>query len=211
MKIKAFNYLLICGIALSIISCKTDIKSVDSQSKEDNCYPNNDRPSQAITYPEMASMFKEYDNGQKIVLDEYIAKKTKGRDSIATISQFFSIDELKQYIAYIEKLSEEKEIALTGVKIFTAAYPSDYKIEEYQNRVSFILMPTANIGDQKNVAYEPLKSGKGKPVSMQSILNKYADETTRNINRASVFSINLRQDEPSSGLNRGTVFPPHDD
>ena len=182
-----------------------------TESKDDTCYPNSDRPSQAITYPEMASMFKEYDNGQKIVLDKYIASKTKGRDSIATISEFFSIDELKQYIAYIEKLSKEKDINLTGVKIFSAAYPSDYEIEEYQNRVSFILMPTTNIGDQKNVAYEPLKSGKGKPVSMQSILNKYADETTRNINRASVLSVNLMQEEPSSGLNRGSLNPPYGD
>ena len=210
MKTKTFYYLLICCISLSIISCNTESKTTKTKSKDDTCYPNSDRPSQAITYPEMASMFKEYDNGQKIVLDKYIASKTEGRDSVATISEFFSIDELKQYIAYIEKLSKEKDINLTGVKIFTAAYPSDYKIEKYQNRVSFILMPTTNIGDQKNIAYEPLKSGKGKPVSMQSILNKYADETTRNVNRASVLSLNLMQEEPSSGLNRGSINPPQD-
>ena len=91
-----------------------------------------------------------------------------------------------------------------------AAYPSDYKIKEYQNRISFILAPTTNIGDKKNIAYEPLKSGIKKPVSMQSILNKYASETTRNVNRASIFSLNLRQEDPSSGLNRGELGPPHD-
>ena len=44
---------------------------------------------------------------------------------------------------------------------------------------------------------------------MQSILNKYADETTRSVNRASIFSLNMREYDPSSALNRGTLNPPH--
>jgi hypothetical protein len=159
----------------------------------------------------MASMFKEYDNGQRVVLNNYITKKTKGRDSIATISQFFSLSQLKQYIAYIERLSKEKEIELTGVRIFTAAYPSDYEKKEYRNRVSFILTPTTDIGDKKNVAYEPLRSEMKKPVPMHNVLHEYADKTTRTVNRASVFSLNLLPpDIDSSALNRGSLTPPLD-
>lgn len=169
---------------------------------------NSDRPTQAISYPDMASMFKEYDNGQKIVLDEYIREKTKGKDSIATVSQFFSLSGIKQYIAYIERLSQEKKIDLTGIRIFTSAYPSDYKIKEYQNRVSFILAPTADIGIKKNVAYEPLQSTIGNPVSMKSVLDRYADETTKTVNRASVFTLNLMEGDESSALNRGQIEPP---
>lgn len=197
------SILSILFMTFLLSSCK------ENPIKEKNCYPNNDRPTDAITYKDMASMFKEYDNGQKKVLDEYISKKTKNKDTVATISQFFSISELKQYIAYIEKLSEEKKIELTGIRIFTAAYPSDYEKEEYQNRISFILAPTTNIGDKKNIAYEPLKSEMNKPVSMQSVLNKYADQTTRTVNRASIFSLDFGGDDNSSALNRGTVAPPH--
>ncbi|APZ45266.1 hypothetical protein BW723_02670 [Polaribacter reichenbachii] len=194
---------------LLIVSCNAEKSNPD---KEDlSCYSNNKRPSQAITYKEMASMFNEYDNGQKILLDKYITQKSKGKDTVATVSEFFSIDELKQYIAYIEKISREKDIKLTGVKIFTAAYPSDYKIEAYQNRVSFILMPTTNIGDDKNVAYEPLKSTKGKPVSMQSVLHKYAGESTKKVNRASILSFRfMQEDDDSSALNRGSIDPKTD-
>ena len=193
-----------------LISCNQEKNNTGSE--DISCYPNSKRPSQAITYKEMASMFKEYDNGQKKVLDEYISIKTKGKSNEATISEFFSIDELKQYIAYIEKLSKEKEIKLTGVKIFTAAYPSDYKIEAYQNRVSFILMPTTDIGDKKNVAYEPLKSSKGKPVPMQNILNKYADEATKKVDRATMLTLRFMQDDDddSSALNRGALHPKTD-
>jgi hypothetical protein len=205
MKNKITKHTVFFAVSLFFISCKSDC----NHEKELNGNQNSERPSQAITYPEMASMFKEYDNGQRIALNNYITIKTEGKDNIETISQFFSLSEIKQYIAYIERLSKEKEINLTGIRIFTSAYPSDYKIKEYQNRVCFILAPTTNIGDQLNIAFEPLESVKMKPVSMKSILDKYADETSRTINRASFFSLNLWQDNPSSALNRGNIYPPY--
>lgn len=196
--IKLFSLLVLSTL---VFSCGTEVK------KQENVV-SSQRPNQAITYPEMAAMFKEYDNGQKKVLDGYIKKKSKGKDTIATISEFFTIEELEQYLSYVKRLSAEKEINLTGIKIFTSAYPSDYKIPEYRNRVTFMIAPTAKIKG-KNVAYEPLKSTMRRPVSMQSVLNKYADETTKKVNRASVFSLHLFQDDDrSSALNRGTLSPP---
>lgn len=205
MKIKSTKFIVFFTLSILFFSCKSETKH--EGSIKDN--QNSERPIQAITYTEMASMFKEYDNGQRIVLNDYISKKSEGVDTIATISQFFSLSEIKQYIAYIERLSKEKEIELTGIRIFTSAYPSDYKIKEYQNRMCFILAPTANIGDQKNIAYEPLESGMSKPVPMISILDKYADETTKSVNRASVFSLNVISSDDSSALNRGPITPPY--
>ena len=205
MNLLSKNYFTIIIVLLLMCSCKSEC----NHSEHNNIEQNSKRPSQAITYQEMSSMFKEYDNGQRLVLNDYISKKSKGKDTIATISQFYSLSELKQYISYIERLSKEKEIELTGVRIFTSAYPSDYKIKEYQNRVSFILAPTTNIGVRKNIAYEPLKSGIKRPVSMKSILDKYADETTRSVNRASVFTFNLMAGDNSSALNRGQTNPPY--
>lgn len=185
-----------------IISCQNE-KPSDCLEKE-----NSNRPSQAITYKEMAKMFKAYDNGQKKELNKYIKKKSKGRDSVATISQFYSIEELKQYIAYIERLSNEKEIPLTGIKIFTSAYPSNYSKKEYQNRISFILAPTTEIKG-KQVAYEPLQSSKGKPVTMMSILHKY-DSLAKNKGKDSlVFVLKNGKEDESSALNRGTGTPPY--
>lgn len=204
MKFLNTKYLVLFTFSFLLFSCGNECKhDVKTLKKE-----NSSRPSQAITYEEMASMFKEYDNGQRIVLNDYITKKSNGKDSVATISQFFSISELNQYLAYIERLSAEKEIPLTGIKIFTSAYPSDYKITEYQNRICFILAPTTTIKG-RNVAYEPLQSGIKSPVSMQSILDKYADPTTRSVNRASIFSFNMMAGDNSSGLNRGSIGPPH--
>ena len=46
------------------------------------------------------------------------------------------------------------------------------------------------------------------PVSMKSVLDKYADETTKTVNRASVFTLNLMEGDESSALNRGQIEPP---
>ncbi len=70
------------------------------------------------------------------------------------------------------------------------------------------MAPTTNIGEQKNVAYEPLKSDLKKPVSMKSILDKYSEEAKRGANRASFLSLHLQQDIQSSALNRGSINPP---
>lgn len=197
--------LSIVFLSIFIFSSCTTHKQEDGMIK---IIKSTKRPSQVITYPEMAAMFKEYDNGQKRVLDNYIAKKSRGKDSTATISEFFSIEELDQYLNYIKRLSAEKEIELTGIKIFTTAYPADYKIPEYRNRVTFMIAPTAKIKG-RNVAYEPLKSSTGKPVSMQSVLNRYADSVTKGVNRASFFDIALQgDDDDSSALNRGNIEPP---
>lgn len=195
------NFFFILIFTSLIVSC--------SQESITKCpEQNSKRPAQAINYEEAASMFKTYDNGQKKVLDEYIIKRSRGKDSISTVSIFFEIDELKQYIAYIERLSKEKEIELTGIRIFNAAYPADYEKEEYQNRTTTILFPTANIGDKKNIAYEPLESGIKKPVSMQSILKHYMNNKVEEVNEAS-FLFNLQGGgRKSSGLNRGVGAPP---
>lgn len=196
------NFFVFILFTFLIISCQNE-KPSDCLEKE-----NSKRPAQAINYEEAASMFKTYDNGQKKVLDEYIIKRSRGKDSVSTVSIFFEIDELKQYIAYIERLSKEKEIELTGIRIFNAAYPADYEKEEYQNRTTTILFPTTNIGDKKNIAYEPLESGIKKPISMQSILKHYMNNKVEEVNEAS-FLFNLQGGgRKSSGLNRGVGAPP---
>ncbi len=208
MKSKLTKLFFLFLFSILITSCKKEIIK-ESDNEDRSCYPNSERPIQAISYQEMAAMFKEYDNGPRNVLNDYRTKITKGKDSVATISMFFKLSELKQYIAYIERLSEEKEIDLTGVRIFTSAYPSDYEKKELQSRITYMLAPTTNIGDAKNIAYEPLKSGVKNPVSMKSILDKYADETTKNVNRASFLPFNMRQSDRSSALNRGNNHPPY--
>jgi hypothetical protein len=87
MKTRLNRYIIFFTLIIFLFPCK----SKSNEEVKLNDIQNSERPSQAITYPEMASMFKGYDNGQRIVLNNYITNKTEGKDSIETISQFFSL------------------------------------------------------------------------------------------------------------------------
>ncbi|QOD60158.1 hypothetical protein H9I45_12515 [Polaribacter haliotis] len=196
------NY-FVFALCISVLFSCDPVKPKDCNS----CYNNNERPSTALTYQEMASMFEEYDNNQKKVLDE-------NAGGVETISMHYTIEQLKQYIAYIERLSKEKDIPLEGIRIFSAAYPANYKDEKLQKKQTLILSPTTTIKGKKNVAYEPLYSDNGNPVAMQEFLNKFTNENTRKVSRASILPnifarLSPPQDLESSSANRSNVYPPY--
>lgn len=172
---------------------------------------NDSRPKDAITYKEMAGMFHQYDIGQRKVLNKYRKEFTGSKqDTIETISHFYQLEQIKQYIAYLEKLSKEKEIKLTGLRIFSAAYPKNYSDKKLRGRHSLIFMPATNIGKFTDVAFEPLYSGKGEPVKFTKFLNQFGSKETKQVQRASFLpTLTTTQDLLSSGLNRGKLAPPY--
>ncbi|TMM32434.1 hypothetical protein FDT66_02930 [Polaribacter aestuariivivens] len=173
---------------------------------------NNTRPSNAITYKEMAAMFHQYDVGQKKVLDKYRGDFTANKnDTIESVSHYYEINQLKQYIAYLEKISKDKEITLTGIRIFSAAYPKNYKDKSLSGRYTLIFMPTAEIEGNKSVAFEPLYSKTKTPIKFTEFLNKYSSEETKQVMRASFFSFlqdSSGDDLESSGANKLKPTPP---
>ncbi|WP_282072824.1 hypothetical protein [Polaribacter atrinae] len=197
-----FKFYQIFFLSIFILSCKSEATSqvteVDSS-----------RPSNAITYKEMASMFHQYDVGQKPVLDKYRKELTGDANEIESISHYYEINQLKQYIAYIERLSKEKDIELTGVRIFTAAYPKDYSDKLLRGRQTLIFMPTADTKEKKNVAYEPLYSNKGEAIPFTKFLDQFSSKETKQVVRASFLPfIGAQEDLKSSGANRLKPTPP---
>lgn len=199
-----YKSIILLFFTLLITSC-----TPKCEHKEDKI--NNSRPENAITYQEMADMFHQYDIGQKKVLDKYRVEFTNNEnDNIESISHFYELDQLKQYIAYLEKLSKEKEIELTGIRIFSAAYPKKYSDKKLSGRQTLIFMPTAKIGDRNGVAFEPLYSEKGKPIKFTKFLNKFSSKESKQVMRASFLPLlnPAIQDLESSGANRMKPFPP---
>ena len=200
----SYNFFSILFISLFIFSCKTECNHEDHKI-------NDSRPSNAISYQEMASMFNQYDIGQKKVLDKYRAEFTKDpNDGVESISHFYELNDLKQYIAYLEKISKEKEIKLTGLRIFSAAYPKEHADKSLRGRQTLVFMPTAKIGDKYDVAFEPLYSEKGQPIKFTKFLNKFSGKETKQVNRAAFIPfINIQTELlPSSGANKLKPIPP---
>ena len=184
---------------------KKKVKEVHKNTKPKHLQ-NSKRPADAITYQEFAAMITQYETHQQKVLEPYVNKKF-GYNEGDTQSNWFSIEELKQYIAYVERLSKEKEIELTGIRIFSAAYPNNDQGDDYKGRQSLIFTPTAKIKGKIDVSFEPLKSTKGNPLPMLEYLEKFKKESR--INRASFLSNVYTQQEFSSALNRASLNPPY--
>ncbi|WP_158839261.1 hypothetical protein [Polaribacter sp. L3A8] len=198
------NFFSVLFLSLFIFSCQTEVES--KEPKVDDS-----RPSNTITYKEMASMFHQYDVGQKPVLDQYRKEFTgDAKDATESISHFYELNQLKQYIAYLEKLSNEKNIKLTGIRIFSAAYPKDHSDELLRGRQTLIFMPTADTDKSKNVAFEPLYSKEGQAVPFTEFLHQFSSDETKNVVRASFLPfMSAKADFNSSGANRLSVMPPY--
>ena len=205
MKLQLTKLFSLLTILLFAYSCKTECNHTDDGNE--SCYPNNEKPSQVITYNDMADMMDAYDNGAKKELNKYINKKSKGKDSISTEYNWYNIDDLKQYIAYIERISKEKNIPVTGFRIYPTQYPKNYKIEKYQNRSTLIFTPTTKINGKIDVAFEPLYSEKGKPVEISQFLEQV--RANKNVQKSGFLSFSTTiQDLESSSANRIQIVPP---
>lgn len=203
MKSKLTKLFFLFSISIFIFSCKTECNHSESDK---SCYPNDTKPSQVITYEEMADMMDTFDKGAKKELNKYLKKVSKGKDSVSTNYNWYKLDDLKQYIAYIEKISKEKNIPVTGFRIYPTTYPKKYKVEELQNRQTLIFTPTTSIGGKDDVAFEPLYSEKGKPVEIKKFLDKVR---AKQVKKASVLNLSLQGGLESSSANRLRPTPPY--
>lgn len=183
----------------------TALKKEDTP-KDISCYSNSNRPNIAITYEEMQAMFDAYKNEPKKVSDNYIREQSNGRDTVSTTSSWYRLNDLKQYIAYLEKISMEKGIELTGIRIYPASYPKDFSNKEYAGTQTLIFAPTALIGGKNDVAFEPLYSEKGKPVP----ITKFLKQAKGNKSSEARSLLNSKSNAlESSAANRGNIEPPY--
>ena len=129
---------IIKHLSISLIPCFFLLIGCQERSNDDSdkfCTEYSGRPDVAITYPEMVAMLQQYDKTKK----EVLATANNGEND--TRVNFFKLEDLKAYLAYIEKLSKEKNIELTGVNIISAAYPDDYADEQKETIKPLFLCP----------------------------------------------------------------------
>jgi len=199
------NYFLAVFITLLCMSCGTKIR--DAKTKDISCFEFSGRPSQALTYKEVVSMLKHYDDTRV----EALKKTNKGKED--TRENFYALEDLKAYIAYVEKLSKDRKIKITGINIISAAYPDDTaRYPDKANHQTLIFMPATNIGGKNNVSFDPLYSKIGKPKRFDEILEKfdyfYRKPSPKNkmILKA---SNSVSDDMESSAANRTHISPPY--
>ena len=111
-----------------------------------------------ITYKEIIERLEDYDKTRKPVLEAALGYED------ARIN-YYSIETLENYIAYVKQLSKEKGIEFTGINFVAGAYPKDgnYGTPGYQH---IMFMPTANINGN-NIGFDPMLSTNEKIVTIK--------------------------------------------
>jgi hypothetical protein len=205
MKPKFTKVLMLLIFSIIAFSCITESTNKESVNEDLSCYPNSNRPSQVITYEEMADMMQTFDKGPKKELNKYLKKVTAGKDSVSTVYNWYKLEDLKQYIAYIERISKEKDIPVTGFRIYPSTYPENYSNKKLRNLQTLIFTPTTKLGDKDDVAFEPLYSEKGKPAEINQFLDQVRN---KKLNKGSELKANSQNSLMSSSANRMRPTPP---
>lgn len=175
---------------LNVMSKATDIQSIGLTTDKE------------ISNKELISMLSEYNTNKANVLENAIGKEDVRKSS-------FSLASFKSYLAYIEELSMEKNIEVSGINILFGAYPENYSLNPIkQGYMSIILMPVTSI-DGRNVMFDPLNSKMNKPAIFQDILSSFGYNYGEPISKRLNFYLNRNSgDVESSGGNRAGISPP---
>lgn len=179
-----------------------------------SCYKNGNenkkvttKPTNLLTYKEITSMLKHYDANKKPAL-----MKAFGKEDARVIN--VPIEQLKNYIKYVEKLSKEKNIELTGINFVMASYPENYKEEKFREFQTFFYIPATSINGETRVSFDPLHSTKGKPALFKDILQRYNYTWTYdsfkqpNIMQNKALMLKSNSNLESSAGNRSHLSPP---
>ncbi len=94
------------------------------------------RPEHAITKEQAISLINNY-TARYDTISRLIGKEDNR-------STWYSLDELKNYIAYVETEGKKQGIAVDGIRFYIGAYGVDDKNPEKQNLTTIFLAPTGN-------------------------------------------------------------------
>lgn len=200
-----FKSLFLLTIIISISSCtkKTEEKNTDTFR---TIYDG--RPEQSISYKEMAVMITQYKATRANVL-----KNALGFED--THTNWVQIDSLKKYLAYVEKLSNDNNIKITGINIISGAYPNQPIYGKEKNYQTLILNPTTIKGDNPRTSFDPLNSKNGNPAFVSDLLLPYLNEidsliaNKKDVKRYIIKMLDELNDTQSSAFNRMETTPPY--
>lgn len=220
---KTNQILVVCAIAMAAIFASCEQKSKkgngndQTKTSEVNClenlpegtfyYVDKGRPSNALKYKEIVEMLKAYDDTRKEVL-------TKALGFEDTRVNTYPLQQLKDYLGYIENMAAKEGIPITGINIISAAYPKTQGGKEagYQ---TLIFMPTTEVDGDKYVTFDPIYSKKGKIVTLKTILAKkkynwpYDSSKIMEVNEGSFIDFMQDEYDSSSATNKVATRPPY--
>lgn len=198
-------YALSLGILLFSFSCNDYI----------GVQPPQNPPKMLLYYSELVPMLEHYDETRKEEFGRIIGKREDTR------IVYFTLQEIKEYIAYMEKACNDKNIPFEGINFISASYPESHTEDPRKRKFqTLIMMPATTVAGESKVSFDPFQSGDNDPMPLKDILKKYnyttwAYDTLANRTSSRQKMMQSRSSsrdvgtDLSPGGNRGQMSPPY--
>ena len=103
-----------------------------------------------ITSKEARELNQNFEKTRSKKLNKIVQKEEGHPNEKDAVSSWFSLDELKEYIAYVEEQGKEKEIDVNGLRIYFGSYSNKEKDTKIQGLSTVFFVPTkAKVGAQQ--------------------------------------------------------------
>lgn len=108
-----------------------------------------EQPKNIISSKTALELFTEY-NKRAQLIDKVEQTDANGKPFKATRSMFYPIDQLRNYLAYIYKISNEAGVTPSGYRFYFAKYPDPYDERKlYAKRQTIFIAPTVEKKDEQ--------------------------------------------------------------
>lgn len=181
-------------LLFTAIACNTD----DSKSlKTENCPPDLEARKkmreQLISNEQVFNYYNNYSQNRTSILNEPLKEKY-GNEFNDTRTVLFDFKVLKEYIKYVEEVSNKYGTTPEGIKVTFGVYPAE---TEYQNQSTVFFTPTA-LNDGRQSAY----------TIANDKLVYFKDLRQLPKIQKGGFMMLVQGDDEGLGLNDGTPIPP---
>ncbi|MAZ28367.1 MAG: hypothetical protein CL868_14990 [Cytophagaceae bacterium] len=135
MKInRKISFILAASLMILLSAC-------NNPTTAENVVPK--APKGTISTKEARELSMEFAKTRQPLLDSIA-----GREE--SVSSWWSLEDIKSYIAFAEKTAAEKGYKMDGIRIYQAAYPKDFSDKEKAGYMTMLIVPTGtNTGEQK--------------------------------------------------------------
>lgn len=131
-----------------------ELKEQIAELQEQLGQVNDEKPKNIITSVQARKLYDNYARKRVKFIDSLVGEGPDGKPFEATRSLFYDLDSLKNYLAYINRISKKAGVEPTGLRFYFGVYADNYvrgNSRAYAKRQTFFIAPTLpkKVGDTK--------------------------------------------------------------
>ncbi|WP_346881550.1 hypothetical protein [uncultured Algibacter sp.] len=134
-----YSVILLLLLVFTMISCEDIKKDDDTGNHQDYVKA----PDKIIPIKSGINLFNSYKRKRSDVIEPILRDSFGLKGFQDTKFVWHSLEDIKEYIAYIEKVQKTNpQYEVTGLRFYFGAYSEGFQSEKYPNQQTFFMVPT---------------------------------------------------------------------